>query len=222
MYLLKYDHLAKWIILLLGGLLNTITCYSQGLSLKIAGNDERGYSVEVYKGEQKIVTSDGEFSLQMYNLDLSAKASLPEWKSDTWTGNENSITLKGETYISELDANLSVKVRYQVVNENVIKKTVELFQPSMPGMYYTLEQNSIPAKPPTQFVTFEHENFPGGFVHEIFPAVGFVTLGNDVVGFLTDAGYKNQYTRNTRRRFTGRGGGFVGMRRLADLNFALM
>ncbi|MFA6484558.1 MAG: hypothetical protein WCW62_18415, partial [Bacteroidales bacterium] len=37
-----------------------------------------------------------------------------------------------------------------------------------------------------------------------------------VVGFLTDAGYLNQYTRNTRRRFSGRGGGFVGMRRLPD------
>ncbi len=39
-----------------------------------------------------------------------------------------------------------------------------------------------------------------------------------MVGFLTDAGYKNQFTRNTRRRFSGRGGGFVGMRRLPDVN----
>jgi hypothetical protein len=55
-------------------------------------------------------------------------------------------------------------------------------------------------------------------VHEIFPAAGFITASNDVVGFLTDAGYKNQYTRNTRRRFSGCGGGFVGMRRLPDVN----
>jgi hypothetical protein len=48
--------------------------------------------------------------------------------------------------------------------------------------------------------------------------VGFVTADNTVVGFLTDAGYRNQYTRNTRRRFSGRGGGFVGMRRLPDVN----
>jgi len=52
----------------------------------------------------------------------------------------------------------------------------------------------------------------------MFPAVGFVTPENNVVGFLTEAGYKNQYTRNTRRRFSGRGGGFVGMRRLPDPN----
>ena len=65
---------------------------------------------------------------------------------------------------------------------------------------------------------FEYDSFPGGFVHEIYPAAGFITPGNDVVGFLTDAGYKNHYTRNTRRRFSGRGGGFVGMRRLPDVN----
>jgi hypothetical protein len=105
-----------------------------------------------------------------------------------------------------------------VVNDHVIKKTVELFQPSMPDLYYIFRQRFLPAEKPKRFVTFEHDNFPGGLVHEIFPAVGFITPNHDVVGFLTDAGYKNQYTRNTRRRFNGRGGGFVGMRRLPDPN----
>ncbi len=50
----------------------------------------------------------------------------------------------------------------------------------------------------------------------MYPAAGWVTPGNKVVGFLTDAGYLNQYTRTTRRRFSGRGGGFVGMRKLPD------
>ncbi|HJW18494.1 MAG TPA: hypothetical protein VJ499_15300, partial [Flavisolibacter sp.] len=40
--------------------------------------------------------------------------------------------------------------------------------------------------------------------------------GNEVVAVLTDAGYKNQYTRNTRRRYSENGGGFVGMRKLPD------
>jgi len=39
-----------------------------------------------------------------------------------------------------------------------------------------------------------------------------------VIGLLTDAGYINHFTRNTRRRFSGRGGGFTGMRRLPDPN----
>jgi hypothetical protein len=111
-----------------------------------------------------------------------------------------------------------VSVTYEVVNDNVVKKTIELFQPSMPGMLYILQQTAMPAEKPSRYVTFEYDSFPGGFVHEMFPAVGFITPKNEVVGFLTDAGYKNQYTRNTRRRFSGRGGGFVGMRKLPDPN----
>ena len=88
----------------------------------------------------------------------------------------------------------------------------------MPGMLYILQQTARPAEKPSRYVTFEHDSFPGGFVHEMFPSVGFITPDNNVVGFLLDAGYKNQYTRNTRRRFSGRGGGFVGMRRLPDPN----
>jgi hypothetical protein len=87
----------------------------------------------------------------------------------------------------------------------------------MPNIYYILNETSKPAEKPERYVTFEYDNFPGGFVHEIFPAVGFITKENTIVGFLTDAGYKNQFTRNTRRRVL-RGGGFVGMRRLPDVN----
>src|SRR5690606_28586063 len=57
---------------------------------------------------------------------------------------------------------------------------------------------------------------PGGLVHEIFPAAGFITSDHTLVGFLTEAGYKNHYTRSTRRRLNGRGHGFVGMRKLPD------
>ena len=85
-------------------------------------------------------------------------------------------------------------------------------------MLYILKETARPAEKPRRYVTFEYDSFPGGLVHEMFPSAGFITPDNNVVGFLTDAGYKNQYTRNTRRRFSGRGGGFVGMRRLPDPN----
>jgi len=190
---------------------------SQPLSLKVAGDSLAGFQVFIYSNEQLVVANTEEFSLQLFNLDLSTEANL-QWSGQTWSGNEKSITLQRDSYIKEFDANLSVTVTYQVVNPNVIKKTVELFQPSMPGMYYILKETNRPAEKPQRYVTFEYDNFPGGFVHEMFPAAGFVTPDNQVVGFLTDAGYKNHYTRNTRRRFSGRGGGFVGMRRLPDVN----
>ncbi|CAN5752915.1 hypothetical protein BH11BAC3_BH11BAC3_17860 [soil metagenome] len=188
----------------------------QPLTLKIAGNGQEGFHVNIYYGNQLMVTNYEEFYLQLFNNDLSTEASMHQWKGDSWTGNEQHITLKRDSYIKEFDANLSVSVTYQVINAHVIKKTIELLQPSMPGMLYILQQTARPAETPSRYVTFEYDSFPGGLVHEMFPAAGFITPGNDVVGFLTDAGYKNQYTRNTRRRFSGRGGGFVGMRKLPD------
>ena len=190
----------------------------QQLTLKVAGDDQAGYRVNIYNHNQLLVTNTEEFSLQLYNNDLSTIANLPQWKGQTWKGSEKEITLKRDAYIKEFDANLSVSVTYQVLNDTIVKKTIELFQPSMPGMLYVLQQTARPVEQPNRYVTFEYDSFPGGMVHEMFPAAGFITPDNNVVGFLTDAGYKNQYTRNTRRRFSGRGGGFVGMRRLPDPN----
>lgn len=197
---------------------NYFSAYSQQLSLKVAGNEREGFHVDIFYGDKKIVANTGELSLQLFNLDLSTVANLQQWTGNIWSGNEKSITVKRDSYIKEFDANLSVAVTYQIVNANLIKKTVELFQPSMPGLYYILQETSRPVEKPKRYVTFEYESFPGGFVHEIFPAAGFVTPDNYSVGFLTDAGYKNQFTRCTRRRFSELGGGFVGIRRLPDPN----
>ncbi len=191
---------------------------AQTLSLKALGNDQDGYTVGVYRRGNLLLNNTEEFSLQLSNLDLSTTADLPHWTGEKYSGDEEKITLSRDLYLPEFDANLSTSVTYEVINDHLLKKTVELFQPSMPGMYYILQQTARPAETPKKYVSFEYEVFPGGFVHEIFPAVGFITPQNDVVGFLTDAGYKNQFTRNTRRRFSGRGGGFVGIRRLADVN----
>ncbi len=192
--------------------------FAQQLLLKVGGDDQKGYHVDIFNGKHLVVTNNEEFSLQLYNLDLSTVGNLEHWTGEKWTGNENDITLTRDMYIREFDADLSVVVNYRVVNAGVIKKTVQLYQPSMPGMYYILKETARPAEKPTRYVTFENDHFPGGFVHEMFPAAGFITPDNNVVGFLTDAGYKNQYTRNTRRRFSGRDAGFTGLRRLPDPN----
>ncbi len=191
--------------------------WCQDLKLKVEGNNEVGYRVNIYDGNKLLLQNSEELSLQMYNLDMSIVANIPRWLGQEWEGNEKRITLKKESYIKEFEVNLSVSITYQIINANLIKKRIELFQPNMPGLYYIISETAKPAEKPNRYVTFEYNNFPGGFVHEIFPAAGFVTPSNDVVGFLTDAGYKNQFTRNTRRRVL-RGGGFVGIRKLADVN----
>ena len=105
--------------------------FSQQLSLKVAGDETAGYRVDIYNGSQLVVTNTEEFSLQMFNLDLSTVAELPHWTGQKWNGNEKSITLTRDTYLKDFDANLLVLITYEVVNANIIKKTVELFQPSM-------------------------------------------------------------------------------------------
>jgi len=215
--MIRLKNLFTVFILFLISLLSNAGAFSQQLSLKVAGNDQTGFHVDIYEDGKLLVTNPEEFTLQLFNHDLSTNANL-QLNGQKWTGNEKTITLKSDYYIKEFDANLSVSVNYEMFNANLVKKTIELFQPSMPNMYYILHETERPAEKPQRYVSFEYDNFPGGLVHEMFPAAGFVTPNNTVVGFLTDAGYKNQFTRNTRRRFSGRGGGFVGMRRLADPN----
>jgi hypothetical protein len=149
-------------------------------------------------------------------LDLSETTEINDWKGSEWEGNEHYVKLSKETYLSDFDLNLLVTVTYTVINKNIVKKSIDLFQSGMPSLYFMIEENLKPAETPSKYVTFEHDNFPGGFAHEMFPSAGFVTPDNQLVGVLMDAGYKNHYTRTTRRRFNGHGGGFVGMRKLPD------
>ena len=197
-----------------------ISYYSIGqpLHLKATGDNQNGFHIQIYTGDQLMVTNIEEFSIRFYNTDASTTAFIPAWKGEKWTGNDTSLALTRNSYLPEFDANISVSVHYEIVNRNVVKKTIQLFQPSMTDMYYILQETSRPPDKPLKFITFEYDNFPGGMVHEMYPAAGWVTPDNKVVGFLTDAGYKNQFTRTTRRRFSGRGGGFVGMRMLPDPN----
>ena len=192
------------------------TGYDNHLHLKIAGDSTAGFRTEIYQGNQLQVTRTEEFSLSLSNLDHSVMTSIPSWKGQNWSGNDSLLTLSGNTYIKDLDANLNITVTYQVMPDHIVKKTIRLFQPSMPDMYYILKETNRPANTPSRYCSFEYDSFPGGFVHEIFPSAGWITPDNNLVGFLTDAGYKNQYSRGTRRRFSGRVGGLVGLRKLPD------
>ena len=190
--------------------------WSQEINLKVVGNTQDGFNVEIYNGNQLLLQNNEDFKLKVTNLDFSETTEIIDWKGSEWTGNDDFVSLSKEIYLSDFDLNLSMTVTYEVINSNVVKKSIDLFQSGMPTLYYTLEENFKPANPPSKYVTFEHDNFPGGLVHEMFPSAGFVTSDNQLVGVLMDAGYKNHYTRSTRRRFNGHGGGFVGMRKLPD------
>ena len=191
--------------------------WSQNVNLKVVGNSQEGFNVAIYDGTKLVLQNTEEFKLNVANSDLSETSEIKDWKGSKWTGNDSLVTLSRDTYLSDFDLDLSISVTYKIINSNIVKKSIDLFQSGMPLLYYTLEENFIPAEIPSKYVTFENDDFPGGFAHEMFLSAGFITPDNQVVGVLMEAGYKNHYTRSTRRRFNGHGGGFVGIRKLPDV-----
>ena len=53
--------------------------YGQNLKLQIEGDSDKGYLVGIYNGNKLIVKNSEEFSLEMYNLDMSIAAKLEKW-----------------------------------------------------------------------------------------------------------------------------------------------
>ncbi|HMC74279.1 MAG TPA: hypothetical protein VKG87_08250, partial [Terriglobales bacterium] len=56
-----------------------------------------------------------------------------------------------------------------------------------------------PFEPPASFWSFDQVNCHGGALHEYFPAAGFRLRDGVTVGLLTDAGYRNGWSRVIRR-----------------------
>ena len=94
----------------------------QPISLKIAGDEVSGYHVDIYNNSRLLVTNTEEFSLKLFNTDLSTVAEIKEWKGQTWKGTNQQIVLSRQSYIPELDANLTVDITYQVVNNKCRKE----------------------------------------------------------------------------------------------------
>jgi len=77
--------------------------WSQKLNFKVAGDDEQGFSVDIYSGGHLLIQNTEEFSLRLANLDLSEIVEMPAWKGSEWTGDESEVHLFKETYVSEPD-----------------------------------------------------------------------------------------------------------------------
>jgi hypothetical protein len=189
----------------------------QGIAIEPVQKDSI-YSIRVLYNKVVLAVDETPFSIYLSNIDGSSTANFSATKAIVTKSTRDEIHLSYKVFIPALTVDLFAEVVYKLVNENVVRKSVRLFQPSMPGLQFILTEKTSPIIAPKRFITFEANSFPGGLVHEMFPAMGFITPSNEVVAVLTDAGYKNQYTRNNRRRFTENDGVFVGMRKLADVS----
>ena len=76
----------KFFIFCLLILFHTAAAFGQGVSLKIAGSSTTGFHVAIYYGAKLVVTNTEEFSLELFNNDLSTVATI-QFTGQTWTGN---------------------------------------------------------------------------------------------------------------------------------------
>lgn len=197
--------------------------YSQKVSLQYSGNDENGYGMLILYGDKIVSNNDlyGEFNLIVQNGDRSLTDTIFKWKAQRAEKHNNVIILSGDYYLKGLMTWMAIRINYTIVNEFVIKKEIYLEQRNIPLLFYQLENKLTPVDSNSSFWSFDQIDHQGGSVREIYPAAGFLLDDSIAVGLLTDAGFRNQWTRNIRRRPTDQrtgNSGFKAVKTIADVN----
>ena len=101
--------------------------------------------------------------------------------------------------LANLRTTVVADVHYEVINQQVIKKTIQLHQADMFTLLYQLTNRLEPEAANAKLWSFDHLDCKGGPLHEYLPAAGFRTLSGVSVGLLTDSGYRNGWSRVIRR-----------------------
>lgn len=210
----------KSIYLILICLAFTINIFAGQLSLKLNGDSTSGFYVEGFYGLSPVFThnNSGELSVVIENEDRSIRHEIKNWKATHASGQGDSIVLSGIYTIASLETDLAIKVIYVVRSQQVVEKRIELRQTNLPMLYYSLGVPMHPARGPSRFWSFDNANNRGGVVHETYPAAGYMLGDSLAVGLLTDAGNRNLWTRNIRRRPSPGGIGFRAMQEICDAN----
>jgi len=172
-----------------------------GLSLEVRGDARQGFGVVIQSAGNPIAqhAGGGEFSAVFQNCERSVEDRIENWKATSWSGDSKRVTLQGECRLNNLNTTVQVEVDYAMVTPELVRKQVRLHQSDMYVLFYQLSNRLEPADPPAKFWSFDQPDCTGGALHEYFPAAGFCTHGGLTVGLLTDAGFRNQWSRLIRR-----------------------
>jgi hypothetical protein len=170
------------------------------VSLEVNGDAQRGHAVAILYRDHSIAQHhQGEISAIFQNSERSLEDRVDAWKATSWSGDRTQVTLTGETHLTNLRTTVSIEIRYEVLPSQVVKKTIQLHQADMFTLLYQVSNRLEPEAPPAKLWSFDHADCRGGALHEYFPAAGFRTQSGVTVGLLTDAGYRNQWSRIIRR-----------------------
>ncbi|HEY1902159.1 MAG TPA: hypothetical protein VGG56_07010 [Terracidiphilus sp.] len=171
------------------------------VSLEQRGDAQSGYGVTIlYRGIAIARHNQGgEFSAIFQNTEHSIEDRVDNWKAASASGNRTRIKLTEQMQLPNLRTTVFVEVTYEVTPSQVVKKTIQLHQRDMYTVLYQLSNRMEPEAAPAKLWSFDHADCKGGPLHEYFPAAGFRTHNGVTVGLLTDAGFRNQWSRIIRR-----------------------
>ncbi|MDA3824287.1 MAG: hypothetical protein PF450_16965, partial [Bacteroidales bacterium] len=215
--------MSKGILFILIILTACFPLHAQKVSLLLSGNEKDGYEIEILYGARKVTSSktNGEFNLVIENSDHSITDTLSNWKAHNVTQYSDGIKLSGQYYLENLMTYISIELDYYIINDYVVKKEINFEQNNIPLLFYQVESRLSPNDKNVSYWSFEQLNHKGGSIREIYPAAGFLLDDSIAVGLLTDAGYRNQWTRNIRKRPSDQrtsNAGFKAVQTIADVN----
>lgn len=202
-------------------ILFNVQMFANEIGLRVLGNDQDGYYVNIYWGKQLISDQSRSGELEAYfdNEDYAVREMLQGWKATQVKKENGKIILSGQVYLKRLETDLSVNVIYEIVNKNVVSKQIELQQNNLSLLFYSLGTSIVPECSPSSYWSFDDNMNMGGTVHETYPAAGYILNDTLAIGLLTDAGNRNLWTRNIRRRPSKQGEiGFRAIREICDAN----
>ena len=174
---------------------------NQSLTFEVVGDPDRGYGVEIVFKKDRIArhNAGGEFSALFQNPDRSQEDRIENWKASSWTGNHHHVSLQGQCQLPNLNTTVAVQVEYEAVTSHVARKRVRLHQADSYVLLHQITNSLESLDTPARFWSFDQLDCQGGALHEYFPAAGFRTPRGVSVGLLTDAGYRNNWSRIIRR-----------------------
>jgi hypothetical protein len=171
------------------------------VTFEVIGDRERGYGVNILFQGQRVARHNegGEFSAVFQNEDRSLEDRVENWRASSWTGDPTHVFLYGECKLSNLNTTVFVQVEYEAVAARVARKRIRFQQADSYMLWHQVTNSLESLSEPARFWSFDQLDCQGGALHEYFPAAGFRTQAGLTVGLLTDAGYRNNWSRLIRR-----------------------
>ncbi|PYX39967.1 MAG: hypothetical protein DMG81_07890, partial [Acidobacteria bacterium] len=164
------------------------------------GDATHGYGVDVlFQGQPIARRNRGEFSAAFQNSDRSVQDLVENWRGSSWDGNQRHLVLHGRCKLPNLNTTVFVEIEYELVTAHVARKQIRFRQADSYVLFYQVTNPLEALSPPARLWSFDQLDCRPGILHEYFPAAGFRTQAGVTVGLLTDAGYRNHWSRIIRR-----------------------